>query len=66
MSEPCPHDATVTAPTWPVVHSSKVAVGDPIVVLPPHMVTECVTCRDRVDLDAPAFTVTLIETEEPK
>lgn len=45
----CEHIATVTTPTWPVVHRSPVAVGDGVLVLPPILVTECVTCNARVD-----------------
>lgn len=57
----CEHVATVTTPRWPVIHRSPVSVGDHVHVLPPALVTECVTCGKRVDLDAPRFTVDLGE-----
>lgn len=57
----CEHIATVTTPAWPIVHRSPVHVGDDVHVLPPVLVTECVTCGVRVDLDAPRFTADLGE-----
>lgn len=60
----CEHIATVTTPTWPVVHRSPVAVGDEAIVLPPILVTECVTCGERIaDPSLPRFAIDLSATE---